>query len=1097
MINNYTDNSCLWRAMRALLILCICFVSFGAGASGPADTNDKLITIEVKDKTVKDVLSKIEKESGYIFFYYNKGIDTRRRVSVSVKNKPVTAILDEVFKNTGVTYEINGRQISLKSNAPAQNKDAKSAPKRKVTGVVTDADSGDPLIGVTVMADNAAGVGTSTNIDGEFSIEIPENASLRFSSIGYLPQVVSAQGKNVLAVKLAPDNKTLEEVVVIGYGSIDKKELTSAVSHISSEEMLAISSVDPAMQIQGKVAGVSITNTASGDPNNTASIQVRGVSSRSAGLGPLIVIDGVAGGNLQNINSNDIASIDVLKDGAASAIYGTRGSNGVIVVTTKSGAKDGQVHTDYQGYVAWDLPHEDLKVLDREQYLATGLGKDYGYNTDWFKEITRTGFTHNHTLTLSGGTERSNYRATLDVRQADGIDLRASRREYGGRVSFEHNSKNGLFTFSGALAPRYVRSNNSDWSAFKAAFGANPTLPVMDPDDPSGRRYYDVMADEASNPVELLKLDKDFTEYKFLDWHATAKINLLPLLANNMTGQSLSTQVTVSQQYNDTHNNTFRPSYHTLNIRNGYNGTASQAEVTNNNYGLEWIANYMLDRNGHNLKVMAGYSWQTFEDYGFSAENKNFPSDALTWDNLGQGTYNSEKTGRLGMASYKETSKLISYFGRISYNYNNRYMATASLRYEGSSRFGSNHKWGYFPAFSLGWRISEEDFMDRTRGWLDDLKLRGDFGVTGNQNIANYMSLPTYQGYGTVFYKGGWYPGWSPSQNPNPNLKWERAENWNVGVDFSLLKGLLSGSVNYYHRTQKDLLGDYKVPQPPYLESSIYTNVGTMRNTGLEFELDINAVRTRDFSYTIGLVGATNYNKFISFSNDLFRGQEYVWMCGMTSPGSPGSLQQLREGERIGTYVTWRYAGVDDGGDWLVYDKNNQVIPIGQATEDDKTVTGNGLPKFTMSWNNTFRYRNFDLSLYFRGAFGYDIFNVHELYYGLPSVGGSGNRLQSVMGKNSSLSTAMNQLTDYFIEKGDYLKLDVVTLGYTFNLQNARFIDRLRLYGTVTNLFTITGFSGVDPSAYPVNGLTPGTFGGDKYYYPSSTQVVIGAQVSF
>ena len=955
----------------------------------------------------------------------------------------------------------------------------------------------EPLIGATIMEKGTTN-GTTADIDGNFTLVVKGNDSkLEFSYVGYASQTVEVMSQRIFDIILDDDTQTLKDVVVIGYGTIDKKELTSAVSHISGDDMMAVSSIDPAMMIQGKVAGVSINNTGTGDPNNGASIQVRGVSSRSAGLGPLIVIDGIAGGNLHNINPNDIASIDVLKDGAASAIYGTRGSNGVIVVTTKSGAKDGQVHTDYQGYVAWDFPKSELKVLGREEYLAAGLGNDYGYDTDWFKEITRTGFTQNHTLSLSGGNRTSNYRATIDTRHSTGIDIRSSRREYGGRAQFEHNSKNGLFTFTGAIAPRYIRANNSDWSAVANAFGANPTTPVMDPTDPSGVKYYDVIGDGISNPVELLKIDKSWTEYKLLDWHAAAKLNILPLLAKNMSGQSLDTKISVSQQYNDTHSHWFRPSYHTVNIRNGYSGEASQEAGTVNNYGLEWLTNYMLDKDNHNLKVMLGYSWQQFESYGFNASNKDFPSDALTWNNLGQGTYNQEKEGRLGMGSWKNTSKLIAFFGRISYNYDNRYMVTASLRYEGSSRFGENNKWGYFPAVSAGWRISQEKFMEASASWLDDLKIRADFGVTGNQEIGNYMSLATYGGYGTVQYDGKYYKGWAPNKNPNPNLKWERAENMNVGVDFSLLNGLLSGSVNYYHRTQKDLLGDYNVSVPPYLHTSIYTNVGKMRNSGVEVELNINPVRTRDFDYSIGLVGATNDNKFISFSNNVYHGQSYIWTCNMTSPGSPGSLQQIREGERIGTYVTWRYAGIDDGGNWLVYNKDNEVIPIGDAREEDKTVTGNGLPKFTMSWNNNLRYKNFDLSLYFRGAFGYDLFNVHEFYYGLPNVGGSWNRLEGTFKKNGALTTAMNQLTDYFLEKGDYFKLDVVTLGYTLNLQNARFINKIRFYGTVTNVFTLTKFSGVDPTAYPVNGLTPGTFNGQKTYYPSSTQFVLGAQISF
>ena len=332
--------------------------------------------------------------------------------------------------------------------------------------------------------------GAAADLDGNFTLSgVDANATLLVSAVGYTPQEVALKGRTNVTITLVEDSKVLDEVVAVGYGTMDKKELTSAVSHISAEEMLAVSSVDPAMQIQGKVAGVSITNTATGDPNSGASIQIRGVSSRSAGLGPLIVIDGVAGGNLHNISPNDIASIDVLKDGAATAIYGTRGSNGVIVVTTKGGTKDGSVHTDYQGYVSWDFVHNDLPVLSKDEYLAAGLGNDYGYNTDWFKEITRTGFTQNHALTMSGGTEKSNYRATIDTRHADGIDLRSGRREYGARVSFEHNTKNGLMTFYGTVAPRYIRANNSAHSAFANAFGSNPSPPGVDTRAHAGQRF--------------------------------------------------------------------------------------------------------------------------------------------------------------------------------------------------------------------------------------------------------------------------------------------------------------------------------------------------------------------------------------------------------------------------------------------------------------------------------------------------------------------------------------------------------------------------------------------------------------------------------
>ena len=412
---------------------------------------------------------------------------------------------------------------------------------------------------------------------------------------------------------------------------------------------------------------------------------------------------------------------------------------------------------------------------------------------------------------------------------------------------------------------------------------------------------------------------------------------------------------------------------------------------------------------------------------------------------------------------------------------------TASLRYEGSSRFGDDNKWGYFPAVSAGWRISEEAFM-KDITWIDDLKIRGDYGVTGNQDFGNYLSLSTMSSFGSYYYNGQYFTVWGAGKNPNPGLKWEKGKNWNIGVDFSLFKGILSGSVNYYNRKQQDLLGDYNVPVPPYLFSTTFVNVGTMRNTGIEVDLNIQAVKMKDFTYTVNLVGATNENKFLKFSNNEFTGQNYYDLANMESPNQPGKLQRIEEGQRLGNYYTWKYAGIDADGDWVVWNKDNtEMIKISDAKEEDKRVTGNGLPKFTASMTNTLTYKNWGLTIFLRGAFGFDLFNVHDFYWGIPSM--QSNVLKKAYTKNTAIKKGKNVLTDYFIERGDYVKLDMVTLSYTFQINN-KWLDSARLYVTGKNLATITGFNGVDPSTYQTNGLTPGVnlngTEGTRRYYPST-----------
>ncbi len=962
----------------------------------------------------------------------------------------------------------------------------------QVIGSVKDA-SGLPIIGANVIVKGTS-QGTVTDTNGNFSIEMKEGNVLHISFIGYQAKELKFSGQKSLHVVLEEDSQILGEVVAIGYGSVGKKEVTSAVSHISSKDFLNVGAINPVEQLQGKVAGVSITNQASADPNSSTSIQIRGASSRSAGLGPLVVIDGVPGGNLYNINENDIESIDVLKDGAASAIYGTRGSNGVIVVTTKRASSEGLINTNYHGYVSFDMINDQPEVLSRDEFLAYKRGDDYGFNTDWFKEITRTGFAQNHAFTISGGNSLNNYRATVDYRDAKGIDLRSGRREVGGRVSLNHQSKSGLCKIVLNVAPRVIMADNSNYGVYQQAILLNPTQPVKNPKDPTGKTYFKTVGFGATNPVEILKTDLDGAEIKYLDWDATFRLNLLPLFGTNVGKHSLNTQVTLAQQINDNFTYYFRPSYNTeLAEAANKKGHARRQYDKAIQESLEWLVNYTFESNSHSIRLMGGYSYQYFQNSGLYAENYNFTSDALTYNKLGDGSwYKDIVTDQAGFDSWKNDSKLIAFFGRTSYDYKSRYLFTASLRYEGSSKFGSNHKWGYFPAVSAGWRISEENFM-KDISWIDDLKLRGDFGMTGNQNFESYLSIPTMQGYGTVTYRGELYQGWGPLSNPNPDLRWEKGINWNIGLDFTVWNHRISGSLNYYNRKSQDLLGWYDVPAPPNLHPQTFLNVGTMMNNGFEVEMNIDAVRTKDFSYSVGLVASTNGNKLKSFSNDQYKAKEYQRMVRLTSPNIDDDIQELREGERIGNFYTYAYAGVDENGGWLVWNKDNtEKIPFSQAKDEDKRIVGNGLPRFTASLNNTFQYKNFDATVYLRGIFGFDIYNIHNCYYGIQ--GTSDNVLKEAYGKNVHIK-GVNIPCDYFIEPGDYIKLDVVTLGYTIK-PSSKWIESFRIYATGKNLATFTRFSGVDPQSYPINGLTPGATA-DRGYYPSTTQVLLGVQLGF
>ncbi len=978
------------------------------------------------------------------------------------------------------------------------------AQNKTISGQVTEAGSGTPLPGVSVVVTGTT-AGTTTDVSGKYTINVPETAkSLTFSFIGYASKTADISGTTPINVSLSQSSSTLEEVVVVsvGYGTLDKKEVSSSISHVSGKDLLPVSANNPLMSLQGKVAGLTITNTSSGDPNSSPNVQLRGASSRNAGLGPLYVINGVPGGNIDNINQNDIESIDVLKGGAAAAIYGTRGGNGVIIITTKKGTS--QSRTFYDGYASFDYVTNRLKNLSPEQFIENRVnnkqGQDYGARTNWLDEVTNSpAFSQKHTVQLSGGTNRTNYFTSADYRNADGIDLRAHKKEYGARISLNHASEDNIFVATLNIAPRYMNTSNADLGNFNNALTLNPTYPIFNEE---GKYNYINTGFFSSNPVENGKMIKSDAEIKEMDINGSLKFNIL---------KNLSTMVTISEISRSARNMNFSPSTLSTIIHNG-NTTktnfASQEQQENDQKNVEWTGNYSLDLQKNHFRLLGGYSYSLYNYKQFYAQNYDIPFDTFLWNHLGSGLYNGggEGQGQDAVRSTQNGSTLIAFFGRLNYDYDGKYILTGSLRREGSSKFGVNNKWGNFPAVSGAWRVSEEGFFKDKVSWIDELKLRADYGVTGNQDFDNYLSLILYGSAGYFPFNGTQYQVYGPASNVNPDLKWERAINFNAGVDFTLFKNRLSGSVDYYVRTNKDLLGYYEVPLPPNSQARTFANVGTMKNYGVEVTLNGAIVKYKDFSYNSSLAFAFNRNKFISFSNDLYKGQPFQEVASLPAPGSPGTIQRLVEGRTIGEFYMRRSAGVNDEGKLLVYKKDGSIVTADQSSDDDKQFVGNGLPKVTASMNHSFRYKRFDLNIFLRGAFGYKIFNTPAFYLGTPSSQPDANVLQSAYDSNSKYSKLTNNATtsiasDYFLESGSFVKIDNVSMGYTQPLKT-KYLKSVRIYAAGRNLHTFTGYTGGDPDLVNINGLTPGLSTGSDgngtlNYYPATLQVILGLQATF
>ena len=1020
----------------------------------------------------------------------------------------------------------------------AVSPDEAAAQSKTVSGVVSDAIG--PVPGVGVFLKGNVTVGTSTDVNGEYTLSgLPADAVLVFNALGFAEVEEVVGNRTTINVTLAEDALALQETVVIGYGTQRKGDVTSAVASVKPEDFTMGNLQDASDMIRGKVAGLNITKS-SGDPNAGSTIRLRGTTTINGDLTPLILVDGVPG-DMGTVAPENIADISVLKDASAAAIYGTRGANGVILITTKSGKRGDNVSVNYTGYVAASTFAKKADFMTPAD-IRSGLTnfKDMGYETDWLDEISRTGFSHNNSLSIQGGTESATYAASISYRDEKGVIKSTDRNEL--KMTFDLSQY--LFNDILKINLNLVKgiSNNSDSSpayAYRQALIRNPTAPVYAMDDAGkideslgyheeyGRfQYY--------NPVSILNEANGDTHG---EWTNLAGNITLEPIEGWRTNLMLATHRTnyMSQMYYSKYYYSNHTSWYKTGDPAGYNGSASKGQSNSTRNYLELTSTYDKMWGGHRLSALVGYSYNYNMYQGFSGWNSDFPTENYLYNSLGSGSnYILDEDGKLlrnlsGASSYKNDDKLIGFFGRVSYGYDDRYNVLLSFRREGSSKFGADHKWGNFPSASFGWNMHNEEFMSNTKHWLTTLKLRAGWGLTGIIPGSSYASLVTYDydGY-NKFYNtatGQWEKALSATQNPNPDLHWETSSEFNFGVDFGFLADRLTGSIDLYDKTTNGLLYSYAVPLPPNLYNYTLANVGVMNNRGIEVILTGIPVQRPNFEWVSTLTLSHNSNKLVSLSNDLYETADYLNTGGTGDPISV-STHRVEVGGECGLFWGLKsVGGVSENGKWIVeiprdvYDSESGELKYsaGQWVEfstelnsdEYRQYLGSGVPDVIFNWGNTFNFYGFDVSFQLSGQLGFYILNGQRMFYQNNSI--AYNRLKcaadelpvysletkTATGKNSTLAASQTQgFISEFLERGDYLKLDNLTIGYTFNTSKIKHIKSARVYVSGDNLAVLTGYSGLDPEISNSNPFW-GAGLDDRDKYPTIRSFTFGVNLTF
>ncbi len=969
-----------------------------------------------------------------------------------------------------------------------------------VSGTVKDA-NGEPLIGVSVLEVGTQN-GAVTDMYGNYKLKVKPGAKLKISYIGFTPQTVKA-GSNSQIV-LQEDNTALNEVVVVGYGTMRRKDVTSSITTVNAKDLNKGVYTDPAQMLQGKVPGLVVSST--GDPNGSPSITLRGASSLRTGeaMQPYYVIDGIPGVDISMVAPDDIESIDVLRDASATAIYGSKAANGVIMITTKKG-KNNQEHVNvsYSGYAAFDdvLKTLDMASADDIRGYVQSNGLDYAYDkgssTDWQKEVLRTGFSHNHNLSINGGSKKTTYMASLNFMNRKGIVRGTDMNRVNFRSMVSSKVLKDHLDLSAGLNAMYgkhkgVQMGVDGASVLDAMNYFNPTNPVRNEDGTwsvgDGSANY--------NPMSLINEDTSEFMWKRIQFIGKATAYIVKGLTWNLNYQYSNKQRTYSAY--DSH----------LSQLNGVadlQGRANRSTYFGEDQTFETYFNYDTTiAKKHKVGVMLGYSWEERDNNdGFGLTVHNFFDDALKWNQL---SYAGQIDGMTAVESgTKEKIRNISFYGRISYSYDSRYMLQATLRRDGSSVFGKNHRWGTFPSVSAAWNITEESFMDGLKDALNlsNLKFRVGYGISGNAlGFGAYSAVATYGANGSITTING--KDWATLQATklaNEDLKWEKTSMLNVGLDFAFFNGRLNGSIEFYNKVTDDLIWDYPVSSFIYPYGTIAANVGKITNNGVEFSINAIPIQNKNFTWQTALNLSHNKNKVNRLTNEKYK-------TGTFTQGDPrvagvsayGWTQQIMEGQPLGTFYTYEFAGYNADGKATYYEHDAETGErTGTTTTDpkykDRTITGCAQPKLNLGWNNTFSYKNWSASFFLTGMFGQKAYNGLRAHYTAPDFfAGGKNVLKEFITNRPATDVTSNVPSDRFIENASFLRLQSLSLGYTFrNLDG--WVNSLQLYGTVNNVFTITSYKGLDPEVN-MGGIDPGV---DYRWstYPHTRTFMLGAKINF
>jgi TonB-linked SusC/RagA family outer membrane protein len=955
-----------------------------------------------------------------------------------------------------------------------------------VTGKIIDESDKTPIPGVNVMEKGKTTNGTLTDANGSYSLTLSSaaDAVLMISSIGYTTMEIPVGGKSTVDISLTSELTELDEVVVVGYGTIEKREISSAVVAVNRDEFIQGAVTNPMDLLVGKVAGLTVNSTSAADPNaGLPSFQIRGATSLSAGNDPLIVINGVPGGNLRNVATQDIESMTVLKDGASSAIYGTRGANGVILITTKQGTTgSGDFNVTYDSWFGANVMRRKPRVLTADEFRDYRKNYvDYGGDTDWIGAISNDfSYDNNQYLGFSGAMGRGHYNASLNYVNAKGLEKGNEKWQYGAQFDMSQKWLNDLLEFRGSVTLRKVKQDLRGGN-YGAMTTRNPTIPIYNDD---GSYFHSADNATRTNPIETINETTNFNQRFYLRTSTGLTLNIL-----RSKNQKLSTGGNFSYEWNPEDHRIYTPSTLTL-INNTYAGRARLENNLDENRVFEWVNNYSLTVGQHHIKVLAGYSYQDFVREERMMENSNFPVDDFLWNSMQSGSF--LPAGTATMTSNKTLSKLVAWFGRTNYSWKDGLLnASAVLRYEGSTKFGPNNKYGYFPGADASVDLTKLSFMNDVPT-INNLKVRASYGVTGRQGFDPYQSMATYRQSGFYFINGVWVNGYEPSRNPNPNLQWERAITTNIGVDFSVLSNRIYGSIDYFDRQSKNLLYNYSAPQPPLIYNSILVNVGTIVNRGVEISLSGDIIKSDKLNWTSTVLFSKGKSFVKSLSNDVF-GASFLQLYQKPGVGTTEFLFRYEEGGVIGRYYGYQHAGVSETGALQIYNKAGVPVNKGQETNDDKVYTGSGVPKGFFSFSNTVQYGRFDLNVLMTGAFGFQILNFGD--YGNGFIANTtDNVLLKAYTERSDITGDPAFLTSFHLHNGTYLKLDNIALGYTTKF-NSDYINKFRVFVAARNIATFSKYDGNDPSSVSVNGLTPGVDATGAY--PVAVQLSVGVTANF